>query len=375
MSELFTHQNILILMAFGLSALFELLIIPLILSFSRRKGLYDHPDGRKIHKSNIPRLGGISFFPTMTLAAFVVIMTHNQEFGGGDKISMSTWSLTFLLSVIIVYSVGIVDDIAGLGAKSKFTGQAIAALLMPLSGLYINNLYGFMGIGDIPFLVGMPLTVLVIVFACNAINLIDGIDGLSGGLTFIALAGFLVCFMNDGLSSYCMLIAGLMGVLAAFLYFNIWGRPEKHTKIFMGDSGSLTLGFILGFLFVKYVMVTDDVSYYHPDAMTTAFTLVIVPMFDLVRVALARLRHHTHLFRADKNHIHHKLMRAGLTQHQALCTILALAILFIVLNTVVFRHLGVTWIVVIDVVLWTTLNFLLNKSLQQKGQPAFQVMS
>ena len=231
-----------------------------------------------------------------------------------------------------------------------------------------------MGIGEIPFVVGLPLTVLVIVFACNAINLIDGIDGLSAGLSFIALAGFLVCFMNDGLNSYCMLIAGLMGVLVAFLYFNIWGKPENNTKIFMGDSGSLTLGFILGFLFVKYVMVTPDSNFYHPHALTVAFTLVIVPLFDLIRVSMARLRHHRHVFQADKNHIHHKLMRAGLTQHQALCTILVLAVLFVVLNTLLSSHIDVTWIVAVDVVLWTVLNFLLNKCLQQKGQPAFQVI-
>ena len=378
MIELLTQHHILILMilmAFGLSALFEFLLIPLIVRFSRSKGLYDHPDVRKIHKSNIPRLGGISFFPTMTLAAFVVIMTHNQDFNDSDKISISTWSLTFLLSIAIVYCVGIIDDIAGLGAKSKFTGQAFAALLLPMSGLYINNLYGFMGIEEIPFHVGMPLTVLVIVFACNAINLIDGIDGLSAGLSFIALAGFLLCFFDEGLTSYCMLIAGLMGVLAAFLYFNILGKPEKNTKIFMGDSGSLTLGFILGFLFVKYVMVTPDTAYYHPNALALAFTLVIVPLFDLVRVSLARLRHRRHLFRADKNHIHHKLMRAGMTQHQALCCILALALFFIALNVVLLNHgVSVTWIVAVDVVLWTVLNFLLNKRLQQKGQPAFQII-
>ncbi|MBQ7510291.1 MAG: undecaprenyl/decaprenyl-phosphate alpha-N-acetylglucosaminyl 1-phosphate transferase [Prevotella sp.] len=347
------------------------MIIPLIVRFCRRKGLYDHPDMRKIHKTNIPRLGGISFFPTMMLAAFVVIMAHGQNTGIDNKIAFSRWTLTFFISILIVYGIGIVDDILGLGAKTKFTGQAIAALLLPLSGLYVNYLYGFMGIGEIPFWLGLPLTVFVIVFACNAINLIDGIDGLSAGLSFIALSGFLVCFMSDGLFYYSVLIAGLMGVLAAYAYFNIWGKPEKKTKIFMGDSGSLTLGFILGFLFVKYVMVNPQSTIFHDDAFSVAFTLVIVPMFDVVRVSLARMSHHRHIFKADKNHIHHKLMRAGLTQHQTLCTILAMALLFIAVNFLLVRYLGVTWIVMVDVVLWTALNFLLNRYLQSKGQPAF----
>ena len=372
MDTIFSQQSILVLATFGLSVLFGLMIIPLIVRFCRRKGLYDHPDVRKIHKTNIPRLGGISFFPAMTLAAFVVIMIHGQNTGIGSKVSLSTWTLTFFLSILIVYGVGIVDDILGLGAKTKFAGQAIAALLLPLSGLYVNYLYGFMGIGEIPFWLGLPLTVFIIVFACNAINLIDGIDGLSSGLSFIALSGFLVCFMRDGLFSYSMLIAGLMGVLAAFAYFNIWGKPERKTKIFMGDSGSLTLGFILGFLFVKYVMVNPQSTIFHDDALSIAFTLVIVPMFDVVRVSLARMSHHRHIFEADKNHIHHKLMRAGLTQHQALCTILTTALLFIAVNFLLIGHVGVTWIAIVDVALWTALNFLLNKYLQSKGQPPFQ---
>lgn len=371
MENIFSQQGILVLASFGLSVLFGLMIIPLIVRFCRRKGLYDHPDMRKIHKTNIPRLGGISFFPAMMLAAFVVIMAHGQNTGIDNKIAFSRWTLTFFISILIVYGIGIVDDILGLGAKTKFTGQAIAALLLPLSGLYVNYLYGFMGIGEIPFLLGLPLTVFVIVFACNAINLIDGIDGLSAGLSFIALSGFLVCFMSDGLFYYSVLIAGLMGVLAAYAYFNIWGKPEKKTKIFMGDSGSLTLGFILGFLFVKYVMVNPQSTIFHDDAFSVAFTLVIVPMFDVVRVSLARMSHHRHIFKADKNHIHHKLMRAGLTQHQTLCTILAMALLFIAVNFLLVRYLGVTWIVMVDVVLWTALNFLLNRYLQSKGQPAF----
>ena len=359
-------------MAFGLSILFEYSVIPLIVRFCRRKGLYDQPDVRKIHKTNIPRLGGISFFPTMMLAALVVIMTHNHDVSNSNKISMSMWSLTFLFSILIIYCVGIVDDIVGLGAKTKFAGQALAASLLPLSGLYINYLYGFLGIGAIPFAVGLPLTVFVIVFACNAINLIDGIDGLSAGLSFISLAGFLLCFLRDGLYTYCVLIAGLMGVLAAFAYFNIWGNRGKSSKIFMGDSGSLTLGFILGFLFVKYVMINHESGIYHADALSMAFTLVIVPMFDVVRVSLARLKHRRHIFRADKNHIHHKLMRAGLSQHQALCAILSLALFFIAVNFMLIHHVGITWIVAVDIVLWIVFNSSLNKVLLTKGQPTFQ---
>ena len=368
------QQSVLILATFGLSALCGLLIIPLIESFCRRKGLYDQPDERKIHKSNIPRLGGISFVPIMTIAVLAVIMTHNQDAPSSNKISISTWSLTFLFSILIVYGIGIVDDLMGLGAKTKFIGQAVAALLLPLSGLYINHLYGFLGIYDIPFIAGLPLTVFVIVFACNAINLIDGIDGLSSCLSFVALAGFLTSFLHDGMYSYCVLIAGLMGVLAAFVYFNIWGSAEKKTKIFMGDTGSLTLGFILGFLFVKHVMINPESNVYHEDALATAFSLVIVPMFDVVRVSMARISHHRPLFKADKNHIHHKLMRFGLTQHQTLCAILALSVLFIFLNQLLLHFIGLTLMVGTDIAIWALLNYSLNLGIRKKGLSPFMVM-
>ena len=365
------YKSISVLAVFIISLIFGLIVIPLIIKFCRHKGLYDQPDSRKIHKSNIPRLGGISFFPSMTLAAFLVIITYGHKFSLENKISISTWSLTFLFSILIVYVIGIIDDIVGLGAKTKFCAQGIAALLLPLSGLYVNNLYGFMGIYDIPLIAGILLTVFIIVFACNAINLIDGIDGLSAGLSLIALAGFLLLFIHDSIYAYSMLIAGLMGVLIAFLRFNIWGRPEKKTKIFMGDAGSLTLGFILGFLFVKYVMINPYSHIYHPQALSMALSLIIVPTFDVVRVSLARISHHRHIFKADKNHIHHKLMRAGLTQHQALCAILALALFFIAFNLLLIQYVGVTWIVLADILLWIILNYLLNKALSSKGQPIF----
>jgi UDP-GlcNAc:undecaprenyl-phosphate GlcNAc-1-phosphate transferase len=178
-------------------------------------------------------------------------------------------ALGLLISLLIIYSTGIVDDLIGLDAKVKFATQIIAACILPFCGLYINNLYGLFGIHAIPYYIGFPLTILTIVFIDNAMNLIDGIDGLSASLSIIALAGFAYCFIHNGLIVYAILIAGLIGILVTYLYFNIWGDPNKNRKIFMGDSGSLTLGFILGFLFVKAlrndprVMLTIALYRYH----------------------------------------------------------------------------------------------------------------
>lgn len=354
-----------------MSALCGFVIIPLVLRFCKKKGLYDQPDIRKIHHKAVPRLGGISFLPSMLLASLVVLVAgdHYME---KHQVSLSLWSVCFFCSLMIIYCVGIVDDLVGLGARTKFAAQIVAATLLPLSGLYINNLYGFCGLNEIPFAAGAPLTIFIIIFTCNAINLIDGIDGLSAGLSLIALTGFLVCFMREGMFVYSILIAGLMGVLVPFLYFNIWGKAEKNTKIFMGDSGSLTLGFILGFLFVKFTMDNPNVAPFRLDSMMLSYTLLIVPVYDVVRVSLVRMCHGAPIFQADKNHIHHKLMRAGMNQHQALLSILSLAVGYMLLNLLLWSFCNLSVIIVVDIVVWMIFHWLLNKVILRRGNAVYQ---
>lgn len=300
-----------------------------------------------------------------------MIMSHSTT---KMELQFSVWSVVFFISLTIIYLLGVLDDIIGLTAQTKFIVQITAVSLLPFIGnLYINNLYGFLGIYDIPFFVGAPLTVFVIVFICNAINLIDGIDGLSAGLSLIALGGFLICFFIDELMLYCMLIAALMGVLVAFLRYNLGGNAQKHTKIFMGDSGSLTLGFILGFLFVKFSMNNPCVLPFRENSILQAYTMLIVPTFDVCRVILARMMHRQPIFGADKNHIHHKLIRAGLTQHQALAAILATAVLFIICNISLISLYSQTTIICIDILLWGIFHYYINHRIRKQGNQTFLV--
>ena len=361
---------LLIITALLFSALCGLIFIPQILNFCKEKGLYDIPDERKIHKSGIPRLGGLSFLPSMLIAFLATTFTYNN-FTGMSEVTFSLWTLYFFISMMLIYSVGLVDDVVGLGAKTKFATQIIAATLLPMSGLYLNNFYGFLGVEEITYAIGAPITVFVIVFISNAINLIDGIDGLAGGLSFIALSGFLICFMNENMIKYAILIAGLLGVLVAFLYFNLFGNPSKHRKIFMGDSGSLTLGFILGFLAVKYTMFNPKVMNWTPDSLLLSYTFLIVPVFDVVRVILIRMIHKKPIFNADKNHIHHKLMRLGLSQHQTLISILSTALFFILINIALKSVASSTVIVGIDIVLWVCMNYFINKAIVKNGQKIY----
>ena len=358
-------QYIPVAIAFLLSLIFGFIFIPAILNFCKDRQLYDIPNQRKVHKTLTPRLGGVSFIPGMALSVLIVTSLMNVE-SSHTKVQISLWSIAFLISVILIYAVGIIDDFIGLNAKIKFFVQCITAITLPACGLYINNLYGFLGIHEIPYIIGAPITVFVIVFIDNAINLIDGIDGLSASLSAIALTGFLYCFANEGLRIYCLFIAALIGVLLPYLYFNIWGKTEKNRKIFMGDSGSLTLGFILGFLFIKLSMNTPLLSTPANERFLFAYSLLIVPVFDTVRVIIHRIRTRRPLFQADKNHIHHKLMKAGLSQHITLIIILGINIFFILFNLLLSRHMGINGVVLIDIVTFTVFQIVLTLFIGKK---------
>lgn len=357
-------MTIYLLGAFLLSLICGLVFTPLILDFCKQKKLYDLPNERKVHKNAVPRLGGISFFPSMMTAFLVVLLfTPIVE---DYTLPVNIWSAVFLIGLMIIYGIGIIDDLVGLNATTKFFFQIATSCLLPFAGLYINNLYGLFGIHEIPYWIGVPLTVFIIVFIDNAINLIDGIDGLAASLSFLALAGFLAYFLYYGVYTYTytIIIGGMMGALVAFAYFNLFGKAERNTKLFMGDSGSLSLGFTLGFLAVKCAMQNTNIWPYRPEAIIVPITLLFVPTADVVRVTLYRFKHHKPLFDADKNHIHHKLMRTGMNQHQALGIILAMALGYIAINGLLYQVFHATIIVIIDIVLYCIVNMCINHKMK-----------
>ena len=152
----------------------------------------------------------------------------------------------------------------------------------------------------------------------------------------------------------------MMGTLVAFLYYNLFGKAEKNTKIFMGDSGSLSLGYTLGFFAIKIAMDHPTIWEIRPEAFLYPLTLLFVPIADVVRVSFHRLYHNKPVFDADKNHIHHKLMRAGLNQHQALVFILVMSVAIYAINYVLYPILSSTIIIGIDILLYLVVNLLIN---------------
>ncbi len=357
--------------AFLVRALCGFVSIPIILNFCKRKRLYDLPNERKVHKVAVPRLGGVAFFPSMFIATFFALLVWVWT-ARTFTFQINAWCLAFAIGLCLIYFVGLVDDLVGLRPVTKFAVQIVAASLLPLCGHYINDLYGFFGIHAIPFFIGAPLTVFVLVLLMNAMNLIDGIDGLSGTLSLLALGGFLVCFMQMRVLVYSMLIAGLMGVLVPYLYFNLFGDVAKNRKIFMGDSGSLTLGFILGVLLVKLAMGNPHTQPAIDGSLGLGLTFVLVPVLDVARVIVVRFGHRQGIFKADKNHIHHKLLRAGFTQHQALLIIDGLAVGFIIINTTLFHFsCSVTLSAVVDIALYFLFHEYIDLLIRKRGNNVF----
>lgn len=337
--------------AFVVSLVFTAVLMPYVLRFCKEKHLYDMPNARKVHHCAIPRLGGVLFMPAM-LVGMIAALTLYIIVSSENKL-MQISSFVLIAGVFIIYIIGIFDDIIGVRAKRKFLVQTAAACFFPACGLYINNLYGLFGIYTIPAMVSYPLTVFLVLVVVNAINLIDGIDGLASGLCFLILGVFAWLFWKVNPSVYAIMACTLMGTVGAFFYYNVFGSAEKGTKTFMGDTGSLILGYSIAYLALKFAMDNPNVLPYRGDALLWSYTILIIPTFDLARVAFGRLARKQPVFQADKTHIHHVVMGAGFTMHQTLIIILSFFALFCVLNALLYR-LGISYagIIGVDVVVY-----------------------
>ena len=352
---------IFIVAGFLLSALMGRLIIPRILVISLRKRLFDIPDFRKIHQHPISRLGGVTFFPVIMLVmcAITLIGLHLKGFSGqffSNHIIDEMLCLT--AGLVLLYIIGVCDDLIGVRYGRKLLVQVFAASFLPFAGLYVVDFYGLFGVDVVSPFIGIPLTVLLTVFVTNAINLIDGIDGLASGLCMIALLIFGTAFALNGVWMYSLLAFVCLGVLIPFFLYNVFGNAEHGSKIFMGDTGSLTLGFILSLFSVKYILLlSTDSSAVSGTPIVWVFSLLLVPCLDVCRVVLNRLQRKANPFKPDKTHIHHKFLMMGFSPRRSLVLIQLISLFFIGL-TVFLIYVGVLGYVVllIDILVWTLMH-------------------
>lgn len=355
-------------MPFVLSALLGWLFVPRVLLISRKKKLYDIPDARKVHKQPIPRLGGITFFPVllMSFCLSIGIWMLMHLYGGFTQVHILIARFILLtVGMMILYLTGVADDLIGVSYKAKFVVQILCALLFPLSGLWIHDLSGLFWLHEIPAWIGIPLTVFLVVYITNAINLIDGVDGLAAGLCSISLFTLGMAAAIKAQYLFCMISFSMVGVLLPFWFYNVFGNAEKGRKIFMGDTGSLSLGYLLSFLLV-YMASLDKMGF--PRGMLLmGFSTMIIPLMDIPRVMMARIREGRNPFTPDKNHIHHKLMRAGLKPIWTMAILLAVSAFLIGFTVLsVMLDLNKTLILLIDIFLGVVLHLIIDYFIKKK---------
>lgn len=360
--------------AFSISVLLSIVVIPKILVISAMKNLYDIPDARKIHHDAISRLGGVAFLPIILFSLALISAIHNLiNFNHLFDNQVFSNICMVCCGLIILFLVGIADDLIGLRYKSKFIAQILCGALLVCSGVYINNLYGFLGIYEIPAIIGMPFTIFLVVYIINAINLIDGVDGLASGLSSIALLGFGIHFATLNLWIYTAFCAVTLGVLVPFFFFNVFGDAKRGRKIFMGDTGSLTIGFILSVLAIRFSMHNEIATSQH--AIGLAFSLVLIPLLDVVRVFFHRIRMHKHPFKPDRNHIHHKFIDSGLSSRQTMICILSIALFVIIGNSILLigNNLDINIVLIIDLGFYAMLNLWLAYRIKQRGRQSAKI--
>ena len=340
-----------------------MVVIPRILVIAIKHSLYDIPNKRKTHTGAIPRIGGVSFVPCI-LFSIMFILGIFIIFKDGTDVQEYNPRLSelflFFCGLLLLYLGGVKDDLIGMRYRAKFGIQIIASLLIIFSGLYINNFYGFLNIHEIPIWIGIPLTILMLVFIVNATNLIDGMDGLASGISIFALCVYGTLFLLHGVWLYSVIAFSTIGVLIPFFYYNVFGSSKKGRKIFMGDSGSLTLGFILAFLVIRYAHCNPEFIQPTGNTLVIAFSPILIPLLDVTRVILSRFKRNKNLFKADRSHIHHKLLDMGLDKSTALLILLSLCSAFCAINFVLIRYLDSFFIFTVDIALWVSMNMYLT---------------
>ncbi len=344
------------------------IVMPQILRIAVKKNLFDIPNERKIHTQAIPRLGGVAFEPAILFSISLVIGV-NLCLGDTKISSLISRELQTLVfgycAIKILYLVGIADDLIGVRCKSKFAAQMLSGLMLIGGGLYIDNFYGIVGVTTVPVWIAYPLTILLVVFIVNAINLIDGIDGLASGLCGVVFLFYGVLFFVFQEYIYSMLSFATLGGLIPFFYYNVFGDAKRSKKLFMGDTGSLTIGIIICLLGLRLVQVLSSSTEIPYNPIAVAFSPLIIPCFDLISVCIYRMKKGKDPFLPDKNHIHHKLLSFGMSQRITMLVIISISIISAVYNTLLSVYFDINGLILGNIILWLILYILVIRKVDK----------
>jgi UDP-N-acetylmuramyl pentapeptide phosphotransferase/UDP-N-acetylglucosamine-1-phosphate transferase len=320
-----------VILSVAISFTITFLAIPVIINVADMKKLFDMPDERKIHHTAITPLGGIGIF-----AGFVFGCLLTVNFKSSSEFQY------FVAAALVIFFLGLKDDILVISPIKKFIGQVLAAFLIIYYGrIQIRSLHGFFGINDLPEMFSLLITYFAVIVIINSFNLIDGVDGLAGTLGLMSSLLFGIYFLNLNMPAYYILAFSLAGSLLAFLIFNF-----QPAKIFMGDTGSLLIGVVNAILAIRFIdpgngNSQEAVLPVLQSSAAIGFTILMIPLLDTLRVFSIRIFKRRSPFSPDRNHIHHLLLDRGLS-HRAI-TILLVSMNLILVALVYFgRSLGCT---------------------------------
>ena len=333
--------------------------MPVIVRIAKAKGFVVRPNKRMSHTGEVPNIGGLNICFSYMLT--YLLFEYNS-------ISQSHF---FLIGMFAIMAIGFIDDVLVLTPMAKLFGETLAGIaLIGFADIRITHLHGLFGITEIGIIPSYLISLFILVAIINAVNLIDGIDGLASGLGILYCLFFAVYFGLAGEVSWSIGSICMIGALAVFFIYNVFGNREK---IFMGDSGSLLLGYLL----TAFVFRFCEINAYHevPEwlqmnaAPAVAICVLTVPIFDTIRVSLTRIKKHRSPFQPDKNHIHHLLLRTGLNHIQTTCVLLSVSLLFIILG-VIGRNWNIWVLTITDFAVATALTLILWRIINKQQSEA-----
>lgn len=307
------------------------ILIPLIRKKAFHLLLVDNPNQRKVHHSSIPLVGGVSIFIATSLT-LLLAMPFEYEILRFKNVFMATFILLLM---------GVIDDRFDLRASIKLAIQLIIAHFVFEQGVRIESLYGIMGVYDLAPWIQYVLTMAVIAGVVNAFNLMDGIDGLAAGMAILGFGSFSVLSFYSGEKIMTLIFLTIIGSLIAFLRFNL----SKNRKTFMGDAGSIVLGFILVVSGISLIQSSQN-SQNHTWITLVAVAVMFVPVMDALRVFRRRVKSGKSPFHADKTHLHHLVLSAGLPHKTATLAILVMITFLMVIAYLSFNFVGLTFSII-----------------------------
>lgn len=321
MQYLFLFEKLIPLEALLLAFIVTFLAIPSIVDVSNKKYLFSEPNSRTSHLINTPTLGGLAIFAGFIISTMIFLYIPDIPY------------IQYVIAgIVVVFFIGLKDDVIMIAPMTKFIGQLFAAtIIVDLGGIRLNGLYGLFGITDIGYYGSDLLTIFVIIAIVNAFNLIDGIDGLAAGVGILASAVFGYWFFEVGHIQLAIVACAMIGSLVAFFWFNVF---SKKNKIFMGDIGSLLLGFVMAIFAIKFndlnASLGGDPSRFYA-APAVSIGILIVPIYDTIRIFFVRLFHKRSPFQPDREHVHHYILELTGSHQKATAIILITNIAFIAL--------------------------------------------